>query len=85
MAIEKIIFCIRSKDTHQLVDLNTMMFVAIHEMAHIMTISIGHTDEFWNNMRYLLKKAINIGIYKRHNYKENPVSYCGTQITDSPL
>ena len=82
---EKIVFCIRSKKTGELVDINTMMFVAIHEMAHIMTISIGHTTEFWNNMRYLLKKGIKIGIYKDHDYKTNPVPYCGTQITDSPL
>ena len=58
---EKIVFCIRSKDEEQkLVDLNTMMFVAIHELAHVMTKSIGHTTEFWNNMRYLLKKGIGI-------------------------
>lgn len=83
---EKIVFCIRSKDEKQeLVDLNTMMFVAIHELAHIMTTSIGHTDEFWDNMRYLLKKAIQVGIYKQVDYKENPKPYCGIKITDSPL
>lgn len=83
---EKIVFCVRSKDKDEkLVDLNTMMFVAIHEMAHIMTKSVGHTEEFWSNMRYLLKKGIKIGVYQVHNYKQNPVSYCGTMITDSPL
>lgn len=83
---EKIVFCIRSKDKKQkLVDLNTMMFVAIHELAHVMTKSIGHTPEFWNNMKYLLKKGIKIGVYKKINYRDNPVPYCGTSITDSPL
>jgi predicted metal-dependent hydrolase len=83
---EKIVFCIRSKDKRQkLVDINTIMFVAIHELAHVMTKSIGHTEEFWNNMKYLLKKAIKLNIYKNHDYREKPVPYCGTEITDSPL
>jgi len=83
---EKIVFCIRSKDEKQkLVDINTIMFVAIHEIAHVMTKSIGHTDEFWENMKYLLKKGIKIGIYNKVDYKKNPVKYCGTDITNSPL
>ena len=82
---EKIVFCIRSKKTDKLVDLNTMMFVAIHELAHLMTKSIGHTTEFWDNMRFLLKKGIKLGVYKKHDYGTNPKEYCGTTITDSPL
>lgn len=83
---EKIVFCIRSKKGDQkLVSQNTIMFVAIHELAHVMTKSIGHTQEFWDNMRFLLKKAIRLNIYKKHDYKEKPVPYCGTEITDSPL
>ena len=83
---EKIVFCIRAKHKKQtLVDLNTLVFVAIHELAHIMTLSVGHTDEFWGNMRFLLKHAIETGIYEKQNFKDKPVSYCGTTITDSPL
>ena len=61
------------------------MFVAIHELAHVITKSIGHTDEFWDNMKFLLKKSVKINIYKKHDYKNNPIPYCGTEITDSPL
>ena len=83
---DKIVFCLRSKNgDNKLVDLNTMMFVAIHELAHVMTKSIGHTDEFWDNMKYLLKKGIKLGLYRRVDYKKSPVPYCGTEITDSPL
>jgi predicted metal-dependent hydrolase len=83
---EKIVFCIRSKDEkEELVSLNTIMFVAIHELAHVITKSIGHTDEFWDNMKFLLKKSVKINIYKKHDYKNNPIPYCGTEITDSPL
>ena len=57
---EQIVFCLRSKDKEEkLTDINTIMFVAIHELAHVMTKSIGHTDEFWANMKYLLQESIN--------------------------
>lgn len=83
---EKIVFCLRSKDDRQeLADLNLMMFVAIHELAHVMTKSVGHTEEFWDNFKYLLKRAMKLNIYKRHDFKNKPRSYCGTTITESPL
>jgi predicted metal-dependent hydrolase len=83
---DKIVFCLRAKDgSDKLVDINTMMFVAIHELAHLMTKSIGHTTEFWDNMRFLLKKGIKIGVYEKQDFNSIPVDYCGTKITDTPL
>jgi hypothetical protein len=85
---EKIVFCLRQKggvDSNELVDLNTMMFVAIHELAHLMSKSIGHTTEFWDNMRFLLKKGIGLKIYKHIDYNKHPEDYCGIKITDTPL
>ena len=83
---EKIVFCLRSKDgSDKLVDLNTMMFVAIHEMAHLMTKEVGHTKNFWDNMKFLLIKAIEIDIYKKQDFNSSPKEYCGTTITDTPL
>ena len=82
---DKIVFCLRSKKDNTLVDINTMMFVAIHELAHLMSKSIGHTDEFWDNMRFLLKEGIKIGIYVKQDYNKNPKDYCGIKITDTPL
>lgn len=82
---EKIVFCIRTKDEkEELIDINTILFVGIHELAHIMTESIGHTDEFWNNMKLLLKFAVKKKIYEYVDYNAQPVPYCGTTITDSP-
>ena len=62
-----------------------MMFVAIHELAHIMTKSVGHTTEFWVNMKFLLKIGVEIGVYIKQDFNKNPVEYCGTKITDTPL
>ena len=83
---EKIVFCIRSRDSNEkLIDNNTLMFVALHELAHIMTKSIGHTEEFWDNFRFLLKGAIAANIYQYQDFRKKPVKYCGTEITDTPL
>ncbi len=44
---EKIAFCLNSKrDENKLIDLNTLTFVAIHELSHLMTESVGHKPEF---------------------------------------
>jgi len=83
---EKTVYCLRSRDDkNKIVELNTMMFVALHELAHTMTKSIGHTKEFWDNFRILLRNAIRIKIYKGLIYNENPVKYCGVEITDDPM
>ena len=83
---EKIVFCIRQKDEHEsLVDENTLSFVSIHELAHIMTKSVGHTPEFWDNFKRLLKEAIEHKLYEKEDYNSNPREYCGIKVSDSPL
>jgi predicted metal-dependent hydrolase len=80
---EQIILCLRNKDS--LVDINTMMFVVLHEFAHLATESIGHTTEFWDNFRWILEESINIGIYTKQDFEKKSVEYCGMDITSSPL
>jgi len=83
---EKIVFCIRQKDQNEsIVNENILTFVSIHELAHIMTESIGHTTEFWDNFKKLLKEAIQNNLYKDEDYNKYPKDYCGIQISDSPL
>ena len=83
---EKIVFCIRQKDEDEsLVDENTITFVAIHELSNIMTKSVGHTPEFWDNFKKLLKEAVSINIYNKEDYAKNPKEYCGIKVSDSPI
>jgi len=84
---EKIVVCLRDKTRrpYPLVDENTIMFVMIHECAHLMTESVGHTPEFWTNFRKLLQDSIKVGVYNPTNYTKNPVEYCGMTISDTPL
>jgi len=82
---EKIAFCLeKNKGKSKLIDLNTLTFVAIHELSHIMTKSEGHKQEFWQNFKFLLENAKEANIYQPINYKKNPKEYCGMKITDNP-
>ena len=83
---EKLVMCLRDKkDGEKLVKENIMTFVSIHELAHLMTKSIGHDPIFWNNMRLLLKIAIDNGLYKNIDFNKKPEPYCGIKISDTPL
>jgi hypothetical protein len=84
---EKIAFCLSSvdkKDTDNLIDQNTLMFVALHELSHLATKSIGHTQEFWDNFKFILKEASHIQIYTPIDYKKESQAYCGMDIKDNP-
>lgn len=82
---EKLAFCTtKEKGGDHLIDENTLTFVALHEISHIATKSVGHTSEFWNNFKFILKEAAGIGIYKPVNYKKKPTKYCSMKITDNP-
>jgi hypothetical protein len=82
---EKIAFCLnKKKNGTRLIDINTLTFVAIHELSHIMTKSIGHKQEFWQNFKFLLQQAKAAGLYTPVDYEKKPESYCGMTITDSP-
>jgi WLM domain len=83
---EKIAFCLNSQkeNNESLIDINTLTFVAIHELSHVMTVSIGHKQEFWDNFKFLLQNAKEAGIHDPADYKKNPAEYCGMKITDNP-
>ena len=75
----------KKENEGKLIDINTLTFVAIHELAHIMTKSEGHKQIFWQNFKFLLEEAKAAKIYKPVDYKNNPQPYCGMNITDNPL
>ena len=82
---EQLVFCLRlKKEGDRLVPKNTILFVALHELSHLMTKSIGHGPDFWNNFRFILKVAIDNKIYQSIDFNNNPEPYCGISITDTP-
>jgi len=83
---EKVAFCLNKdkQDNDHLIDESTLTFVAIHELSHVMTKSIGHKSEFWSNFKFLLECAKEAGIHSPIDYKKEPQQYCGMKIHDNP-
>jgi len=72
---EHIRVCLKSGDE------NAIFFIVIHELAHVATMSFGHTDEFWANMGLLISGARAAGVYGNHN---ETAEVCGTQVGPEP-
>lgn len=79
---EKIVFCLRSKLLDNIHDMNTLMYVVIHEMGHVGCPEYGHTPLFKKIFKFLLEQSIIIGIYKPVDYRINPQNYCGMTINE---
>ena len=78
--------CLRKKPENELFhDYNTLWFVIAHEMAHMMSISEGHNDEFIRHFKFLLYESVEQGLYRSINYRTNPMTYCGVKVTNNPI
>lgn len=81
---EKLAICLRHKPTEEFMNYNIIIFVCLHELAHVMTDEVGHTTKFWDNMKFLLEKGEECKIYKPDDYSKNPQMYCGMEINSTP-
>ena len=82
---EEIVFCLRSKEDSSLHELNLIMYVAIHEIAHVGCPEIGHTPLFHRINKFILKNAIKAKTYMFEDYSLKPVTYCGMNLTSTIL
>lgn len=81
---EEVVFCLRSKKVkNKMHDINLMMYVVLHELAHVATPEYGHTALFKKNFAFLTNTAIDLNIYTKIEFTEKPKEYCGLTITDS--
>ena len=80
---EEISFCLRSKKTGKLHDINLLTYVGIHELSHIGCPEIGHGELFKKVFKFFAQEAISLGIYKKVDYSELPVEYCGMILSSS--
>lgn len=79
---ERIVLCLRHPDG-AFVDTNVLMYVAVHELAHLMTDEVGHTPKFWANFKWLLQEAIDLKLYTKVDFAASPEPYCGITIASS--
>ncbi len=70
---------------HNLHNLNTVMFVVVHELTHIAVEVLDHPRQFWEAFKFLLRDAANIGILLPVPYGRFPERYCGITIDYNPF
>jgi hypothetical protein len=68
----------------ELHDLDTLIFVTLHEIAHAAIEEIDHPPKFWSTFKFLLDEAEISGIYYSRNYERSPVDYCGVHVDYNP-
>ena len=76
-------FCLKRKITGKFHTINLLMYVAIHEMAHMACPETGHGELFKKVFLFLTEKAIDMGLYIKINYEINNVEYCGMILSSS--
>jgi hypothetical protein len=77
--------CLRNKETGEFHDMNTLIFVDLHELSHLLDREYGHNKSFWFGFQTVLKEAVALGLYTPVNYSKNPANYCGLQIHSNPF
>lgn len=77
--------CLREKeDPHHIHEYNLLLYVLIHEMAHMANHnSWGHDDEFYKTNKWMLKRADEINIIRRIDFEKNPQNFCGLDIKNN--
>ena len=75
---EHISLCLRTRDTKdEIYDDNLIFYVTLHELGHIASVTEDHSPEFYENFRYLLKKASEWNMWTRVT---KPFDYCGINV-----
>lgn len=78
--------CLRHYDNpEKFHDMNDLLFVAIHEVAHSCNESYGHDTKFWKVFRILLEVAVENNLYKNVNYQSMNKNYCSMSISYNPI
>ena len=76
---KKVYLCLKDENGDYY-DENMLIFVAIHELAHVVCDEIGHTDKFQTIFQELLNKASDLQIYDPN---VAPIqNYCEYWLTD---
>jgi len=82
---EEVAFCLKSKKDGRLHEINLLIYVAIHEMAHMACPEIGHGDLFKKIFKFLTLRAMEMQLYEKEDYAKNPVEYCGMILSSTIL
>jgi hypothetical protein len=79
--------CLRERDpaaAGNIHDLDTLLFVTLHELGHVAIDDVDHPPRFWSAFRFLLEEAEEAGIYTSPDFAAQPRYYCGIKIDYNP-
>jgi len=82
---EELAICLRhTSEGYPFNENNSIMFTTGHELAHVMNLTVGHDESFWDFMKFNLEEMEKIGLYQPVDYAKTPVQYCGMSINHTP-
>lgn len=83
----RMLACVRNRDNPNILsDPNTLMFTHLHELSHIANYNgWGHGPDFWTTFKWVLREAVEAGVYDPVDYAANPIVFCGLTINYQPL
>lgn len=85
-----LVLCLRHKNpdakgVYALHDVNTIMFVVLHELTHMANQEWNHPGGFWTLFKFMLENAVEAGVYDPVDYGKKPIVYCGLELHYNPL
>lgn len=80
-----IYICLKNLPYENVYNINTIMFVILHELTHLSNNSWNHTSEFWKLFKFYILEAMEAKVYVPVDYAQYPEKYCHTEITYNPV
>lgn len=82
----KMRYCLREKKTgkNKLHEFELLQFMNFHELSHMATTDIGHTERFWKIFKEMLIIAKHLGLHNPVNYRKRPIKLCGLHVDYNP-
>ena len=82
----RLVMCLRDRSRdNDMEPANVLTYVLIHELTHLATAAVGHPQEFWDNFGWMIREAVEIGVYEAQDFGKSPVTYCGLKLSSSSV
>ena len=82
---EKLVICLADRETDNIYSYNLLMYVLLHELAHIINTTYGHDDNFKKVFKIITQRAVDLNLYTYEDYKKSPKNYCGLTLNTNIL
>ncbi len=83
IAKKYIYICLRNPITNKFHDKNVIIYVALHELAHVLCPDYGHGNLFIEIFKLITEISVELNLYKPINFEVENYNYCGITIKSS--